>query len=71
MRRRAAAVGKPLSYRCVQDAMAAARDGDVILVERGHHNVAGTTIEVNKRVLIRCGPHRRGTMRCALPSLPW
>ena len=51
--------------------MAAARDGDVILVERGHHNVAGTTIEVNKRVLIRCGPHRRGTMRCALPSLPW
>jgi hypothetical protein len=55
VRRRAAAGGKRLSYRCVQDAMAAAHDGDRIIVERGHHNVAGTTIEVNKRVLIRCG----------------
>lgn len=45
--------GKPPSFRCLQDALAAAHDGDRIVVLLGHHNLAGTTAEVCKRVLIR------------------
>ena len=52
--RRRAEGAKPLSFRCVQDAMAAAHDGDRIVLLAGHHNAAGTPICVNKRVLI-CG----------------
>ena len=50
--RRAAGAGAPRSYRCLQDALAAARDGDRILMLAGHHNLAGTSARVDKRVLI-------------------
>ena len=47
------AITKPLSFRSMTDAMAAARDGDRIVVQRGHHNVGGSILLVDKRVLIR------------------
>ncbi len=52
--------------------MAAAHDGDRIIVQLGHHNVAGTTIEVNKRVLIRrvCVSKAGGRRRLAWPPHP-
>ena len=45
---------KPLSFRSLQDALAAARDGDRIVMQLGHHNVGGTAADVRVRVLIRC-----------------
>ena len=50
----AAAAVKPLSFRSLQDALAAARDGDRIVMQLGHHNVGGTAADVRVRVLIRC-----------------
>ena len=50
--RRRSVGDKALSFRCVQDAMAAAHDGDRIVLLAGHHNAAGTPICVDKRVLI-------------------
>ena len=52
--RRAAAASRPASFRCLQDALAAAADGDRIVLQAGHHNLAGTSARVDKRVLI-CG----------------
>jgi parallel beta-helix repeat protein len=46
-------VTKPLSFRSIQDAMTAARDGDRIVIQLGQHNVGGAAVDVNKRVLIR------------------
>ena len=51
--RSAVASSKPLSFRCMQDALVAARDGDRIVMQLGHHNMAGSSAIVDKRVLIR------------------
>ena len=50
------ALTKPLSFRSMTDAMAAARDGDRIVVQLGHHNMGGSVLRVDKRVLIRRAP---------------
>jgi hypothetical protein len=50
---RRAQAKQPLSFRSLQEAVAAAHDGDRIVVQLGHHNCAGSTVEVDKRVLIR------------------
>lgn len=52
------ALTKPLSFRSMTDAMAAARDGDRIVVQLGHHNMGGSVLRVDKRVLIRRAPCR-------------
>ena len=51
------ALTKPLSFRSMSDAMAAARDGDRIVVQMGQHNMGGSALKVDKRVLIRCVTH--------------
>ena len=51
------ALTKPLSFRSLSDAMAAAHDGDRIVVQLGHHNMGGSALKVDKRVLIRRVPH--------------
>jgi len=53
--RRATAQGgvRPLSFRSLRDALAAARDGDRIILQEGHHNVGGLVGSVDVRVLIR------------------
>lgn len=52
-RANALAASQPLSFCSIQDAMAAARDGDRIVVQLGQHNVGGAAVDVTKRVLIR------------------
>ena len=52
-RKAEAALTKPLSFRSMSDAMDAARDGDRIVVQLGHHNMGGSVLKVDKRVLIR------------------
>ena len=47
------ALTKPLSFRSMSAAMDAARDGDRIVVQLGHHNMGGSVLKVDKRVLIR------------------
>ncbi|EIE22744.1 hypothetical protein COCSUDRAFT_16318 [Coccomyxa subellipsoidea C-169] len=44
---------KGLSFRSLHAAVAAARDGDQILLKKGIHNGLGETVHVSKRVLIR------------------
>ena len=51
------ALTKPLSFRSMTDAMAAARDGDRIVVQLGQHNMGGSALKVDKRVLIRYVTH--------------
>ena len=51
------ALTKPLSFRSMSDAMAAARDGDRIVVQLGQHNMGGSALKVDKRVLIRRVAH--------------
>ncbi|GHP04260.1 hypothetical protein PPROV_000301400 [Pycnococcus provasolii] len=43
----------PRSFRCLLDAVKAARDGDRIVLLRGIHNTMGETCDVDKRILIR------------------
>jgi hypothetical protein len=40
------------SFRCLREALAAARDGDRILLRAGVHNGLGESVEVSRRVLI-------------------
>ena len=40
------------SFRCIQEAISAARDGDRILLLKGVHNGMGQSVNINKRVLI-------------------
>jgi hypothetical protein len=40
------------SFRCIQEAVSAAEDGDRILLLRGVHNGMGQSITINKRILI-------------------
>jgi tetratricopeptide (TPR) repeat protein len=40
------------SFRCIKEAMAAARDGDHLVLKKGVHNGMGESVIVNKRVLI-------------------
>ncbi|BDA45677.1 probable UPF0225 protein Spro_2712 at N-terminal half [Coccomyxa sp. Obi] len=44
---------RKFSFRSLHAAVAAARDGDQILLKRGIHNGLGETVHVSKRVLIR------------------
>jgi hypothetical protein len=40
------------SFRCIQEAISAAQDGDRILLLKGVHNGMGQSVNINKRVLI-------------------
>ena len=41
------------SFRCIREAVAAARDGDRITLLRGVHNAMGQSIDINKRLLVQ------------------
>lgn len=41
------------SFRCIQEAISAANDGDRILLLKGVHNGMGQSVNINKRVLIQ------------------
>ena len=53
------ALTKPLSFRSVSAAVDAARDGDRIVIQLGHHNMGGSVLKLDKRVLIRCATSLR------------
>lgn len=40
------------SFRCIKEALAAAKDGDLILMRKGTHNGMGECVTINKRVII-------------------
>ena len=75
MRRKSeTALTKPLSFRSMSDAMAAARDGDRIVVQLGHHNMGGSALNVDKRVLIRHVVHALSVLTLSAASdfaCPW
>lgn len=49
----AASMNQRTSFRCLKEAMTAARDGDRILLRQGIHNGLGESIVIKKRVLIQ------------------
>ncbi|KAK9828720.1 hypothetical protein WJX72_001708 [[Myrmecia] bisecta] len=45
--------GRPWSFRSMKDAVAAAQDGDQVLLLKGIHNGLGECLNIDKRILIR------------------
>jgi hypothetical protein len=50
---RALAARQRTSFRCLREALGAARDGDRVLLRRGVHNGLGEAVAVGRRVLIQ------------------